>query len=187
MPKTSEQITELNQRAAETAMKLTQLSIAQGERLLKLQLDVMHGMLDDSMKAAKALTEARDPQQWGALQERSLRDMLVRLMDYSHSIQKLAGKTQQEVGGVVESRVHAVNEQFQSMVDDMAKAAPPGSEAAFAGMKQTLAAINGMVDTMTRTTQQFTHAAESALNAVAETAIKSGKNGKSAKAGKGES
>ena len=104
--------------------------------------------------------------------------MLVRLMDYSHSIQKLAGKTQQEVGGVVESRVHAVNEQFQSMVDDMAKAAPPGSEAAFAGMKQTLASINGMVDTMTRTTQQFAHAAESALNAVAETAVKSGKSGK---------
>lgn len=184
MPKTPEQITELNQKAAETAMKLTQVSIAQGERLLKLQLDIMHGMLDDSMKAAKALTEARDPQQWGMLQERNLRDMLVRLMDYSHNIQKLAGKTQQEVGGVMENRLHAMNGQFQDMVDDMAKAAPPGSEAAFAGIKQTLTAVNDMVDTMTKTAQQFAHAAESALNAVAETAIKSGKPGKGGKGGK---
>lgn len=181
MSKTPEQLAELNQKAAETAMKLTQVSIAQGEHLLKLQLDAMRGMLDDSMKAAKSLTEARDPQQWGSLQEANMRNMLGRLTEYSRSIHDLAGKTQKEIGGLVETRVHAMNEQFQTMVDEMAKAAPPGAEPAFSGMKQTLSAVNSMVDTMSKTAQQFAKAAESAISVAADAAVKGGKGGKAAK------
>ena len=184
MSKAPEQLTELNRKAAEAAMKLTQVSIAQGENLMKLQMDAMRGMLDDGMKAAKALTEARDPQQWGALQEANMRSMLGRMTEYSRGIHELAGKTQKEIGGVVETRLHAMNDQFQTMVDEMAKAAPPGSEAAFAGMKQTLSAVNGMVDTMSKTAQQFAKAAESAISVAADAAVKAGK---SSKTGKGDS
>ncbi len=177
MSNAPEQITELNRKAAEAAMQLTQLSIAQGERLMKLQMDAVRGMLEDGMKGAKALLEARDPEQWGVLQERNLRDMLTRLTDYSHSVQNLAGKTQKEVGGLVENRINALNAQFQAMVDDMAKAAPPGAEPAFAAMKQTLAAANGLADTMAKTAQQFASAAESALKVAADAAVKAGKGG----------
>ena len=107
--------------------------MAQGERLMKLQLEAMRGMLDDSMKGAKSLMEARDPQQWGALQQKNMQDMLARLTEYSRSVQDLAGKTQKEIGELVESRAGAMNAQFQGMVDEMAKSAPPGSEGGIRG------------------------------------------------------
>lgn len=177
MSKGPEKLTELNQKATEAALKLTQLSMAQGERLMKLQLEAVRGMLDDGMKGAKSLMEARDPQQWGALQQKNMQDMLARLTEYSRSVQDLAGKTQKEIGELIESRAGAMNAQFQGMVDEMAKSAPPGSEAAFAAMKQTLAATNALADTMTKTAQQFAKSAESAIKVASDAAAKGGKGG----------
>jgi phasin family protein len=177
MRKVPEDLNELNRKAAETAMKLGQLSFEQGERLLRLQLEAVRGMLDDGLRAAKALGEARDPQQWTALQERNMRDMLSRIAEYSRSVQELAGKTQQEIGGAVESRLQAINAQFEAMVDEMAKSAPPGSEAGFAAMKQSLAAARAMADTMNKTTQQFVQSAQSAIQVAADAAGEGGKSG----------
>jgi len=177
MSKAPEKLTELNQKATEAALKLTQLSMEQGERLMKLQLEAMRGMIDDGMKGAKSLMEARDPQQWSALQQKNMQGMLARMTEYSRSVQDLAGKTQKEIGELVESRASAMNAQFQAMVDEMAKSAPPGSESAVAAMKQTLATANALADTMSKTAQQFAKSAESAIKVAADTVAKGGKGG----------
>ncbi len=177
MSKAPEKLNELNQKATEVALKLTQLSMEQGERLMKLQADVLRGMIDDGMKSAKALMEARDPQQWSALQQKNMQGMLARMTEYSRSVQDLAGKTQKEISELVESRASAMNAQFQAMVDDMAKSAPAGSEPAVAAMKQSLAAANSLAETMTRTAQQFAKSAESAIKVAADAAAKGGKGG----------
>jgi phasin family protein len=177
MTKGPEKLNELNQKATEAALKLTRLSMEQGERLMKLQLEAVRGMIDDSMKSAKSLMEARDPQQWSALHQKNMQGMLARMTEYSRSVQDIAGKTQKEIGELVESRASAMNAQFQSMVDEMAKSAPPGSESAVAAMKQVLAAANSLAGTMTETAQQFAKSAESAVKVAAETAAKGGKGG----------
>jgi phasin family protein len=177
MSKGPEKLTELNQKATEAALKLTQLSMTQGERLMKLQLEAVRSMIDEGMKSAKLLMEARDPQQWGALQQKNMQDMLARMTEYSRSVQDIAGKTQKEISELVESRASAMNAQFQSMVDEMAKTAPAGSEPAVAAMKQTLAAANALADTMTRTAQQFAKSAESAIKVASDAAAKGGKGG----------
>jgi phasin family protein len=171
-----EKLNELNHKAAEAALQLTQVSIEQGERLMKLQLEAVRGMLDDSFKAAKSLTEVRDPQQWVSVQERNLRDMMARLTDFSRSLHDIAGRTQKEVGSVLESRMAEVNAQFQDMVDEMARSAPPGSEPAFVAIKQTLTMANSLAETMARTARQFAESAESAIKAASEAATKGGKS-----------
>ena len=178
MSKAPEKLNELNQKATEVALKLTQLSMEQGERLMKLQADALRGMIDDGMKSAKALMEARDPQQWSALQQKNMQGMFARMTEYSRSVQDLAGKTQKELSELVdESRASAMNAQFQARVDDTAKLAPAGSEPAVAAMKQSLAAANSLAETMTRTAQQFAKSAESAIKVAADAAAKGGKGG----------
>jgi len=177
MPKSPEKLNEMNQEAAAAALKLAQLSMEQGERLMRLQLEAVRGMLDDSMKAARTLMEVRDPQQWGALQQKNAQDVLARMTDYSRSLHEIAGRTQREIGGVFESGLAAANARFRETVDEMAKSAPPGSEPAFAAMKQTIAAAGALADTMTRTAEQFAKSAESAIKAAGEVAGKGGKGG----------
>ena len=158
-------------------MKMAQLSAEQGERLMKLQLDAVRGMLDDGMKSAKSLIEARDSQQWSAAQQRNMQEMMKRFTDYSRSVQEAAGKSQKEIAELVEVRANAMNDQFQSMVDEMAKSAPAGSEPAFAAMRQSLAAANALADTMKKTAEQFAKSAESAIKGAAAMAGKGGKGG----------
>lgn len=178
MSKSPEVISEMNQKAAEAAMNLTRLSIEQGERLLKLQFDAVNGMLRDGMKAARELSEVRDPQQWAALQQQNARDMIGHLTEYSRSVHEVVGRTQKEIGSVVETRLKAMGTQGRGMVDDMAKTAPPGSEPVFAAMKQTLTAASALAETMAKTTQQFTESAESAIRAAADAAARSDKSRK---------
>lgn len=180
MSKAPDAISEMNQKAAEAAMNLARLSIEQGERLLKLQFDAVNGMLKDGMKAARELAEVRDPQQWTALQQQNAREMIERLTDYSRSVHEVVGKTQKEISSVVEARLKAMGAQTKELVDEMAKTAPPGSEPAFAAMKQTLTAASALAETMAKTTQQFTESAESAIKAAASAAAKAeGRSGKS--------
>ncbi len=175
MPKTPETIAALNQEAAAAAMKLTRLTLEQGEHLMKLHLAAMRGMLDDQMAAAKTLFETRDPQQWNALREQNLRAALDRMTEYSHSVRELVSKTQGEIGGVMEDRLHEMNCNCQALVDEMAKSAPPGMEPAMAVMRQTLAAANAMAETLSKTTHQFAQSAESALKAATTAAVNAGK------------
>ena len=107
MTKTPDEMSELSRKMAESAAELTRLSMEQGEQMLKLQVDTMRSMLSDNMQAAKALMEARDPQQWGTLQEQNMRDMVVRLTDYTRSVQELTGRSQKEISGLVGGRLHA--------------------------------------------------------------------------------
>jgi phasin family protein len=177
MSKAPETLNELNHKAAEAALRLTQLSIEQGERLMKLQMDALRAMLDDSMKGARSLMEARDPQQWGALQQKAMQEMLARMTEYSRSVQDIAGRTQKEIGELAESRASAMHAQFQTMVDELAKSAPPGSEAAVAAMKQSLATAKSLAETLTKSAQQMAKSAESAIKAASEAAVKGGKGG----------
>lgn len=178
MSKAPDAFSEMNQKAAEAAMNLTRLSIEQGERLLKLQFDAVSGMLRDGMKAARELSEARDPQQWAALQQQNARDMIEHLADYSRGVHELVGKTQKEIGSVVEERFKMMGTQTQGLVDGMAKTAPPGSEPVFAAMRQTLTAASALAETMAKTTQQFTASAESAIKAAADAAARPDKSRK---------
>lgn len=175
MSKAPEKLNELNQKAVEATAKMAQLSAEQGERLLKLQFDAMRHMLDDGLKGAKSLLEVRDPQQWGAVQQRNMQEMMKRFTDYSRSVQEVAGKTQKEIAELLEARTGAMNAQLQAMVDEMAKAAPPGSESAFAAMKQSLAAANALADNMKKTAEQFAKSAETAIKATTDAATKAGK------------
>jgi len=178
MTKTPEQLNELARKMTESAAELTRLSMEQGEQMLKLQVDTMRSMLDDNMQAAKALMETRDPKQWGALQESSMREMVGRLTDYTRSVQTIAGKGRQEISNVVESRLHAMSEECQALVDDLAKSAPSGSEPVFAAMKQSLSAADGLMGTMSKTAQQVAKSTESAIKVAADAAVKAGKGSK---------
>lgn len=178
MSKTPDEMSELSRKMAESAAELTRLSMEQGEQMLKLQVDTMRSMLNDNMQAAKALLEARDPQQWGTLQEQNMRDMVVRLTDYTRSVQELTGRSQKEISGLVGGRLHAMNEQCRELVDAMAKSAPAESAPVFSAIKQSLSAADGLMDSMSKTAQQMAKSTESVIKEATDAAVKAGKGRK---------
>lgn len=177
MVKTPAQISEANRAVVDTAMKLAQISMENAERLVRLQLEAAKGMLEDNLQNARALAEAKDPQQLAALRAKALESGVEQMTAYSRSIYDLAAKTQAEFGKIVEGRIAAFNREVAQMVDDAAKSAPAGSEPAIAAMKQTLAATNAMIDTMAKAARQFTEAADSNIKSASAAATHDVKGG----------
>lgn len=177
MVKTPEQISEATQAAVETAMKLAQISMENAERLVRLQLDAAKAMLEENLKNAKALANAKDPQQLAALRAKALESGVEQMTAYSRGIYDLAAKTQAEFGKIMESRVAAFSREVAQLVDDAAKSAPAGSAPAIAAMKQTLAATNAMIETMTKAAKQFTTAADSNIKSATAAAVHAAKGG----------
>lgn len=177
MVKTPAQISEANKAAVDTAMKLAQISMENAERLVRLQLEAAKSMLEDNLQSAKALAEAKDPQQLAALRAKALESGVEQMTAYSRGIYDLAAQTQVEFGKIMEGRIAAFNREVAQLVDDAAKSAPAGSEPAIAAMKQTLAATNAMIDTMTRAAKQFTEAADSNIKSAAAAATHAVKGG----------
>jgi phasin family protein len=177
MVKTPEHISAANQAALEAAMKLAQISMENAERLMRLQLDAAKGMLEDNLRNAKALVEAKDPQQLAALHAKALESGVQQMTDYSRGIYDLAAKTQVEFGKIVEGRVAAFSREVAQMAEETAKSAPAGTEPAIAAMKQTLAATNAMIDTMTKVAQQFSQAADSNIKSATAAAVGAVKSG----------
>lgn len=175
--KTPEHVAELNRTTAETAMKLAQVAIGNAEKLVQLQLDAVRHMLEDNLKSTRALTQAKDPQQFAALRARAVEEGLGQMVVYSRSVYDLAAKTQAEFGKLVEQRFTAFNRELTQMVDNAAAAAPAGSAPAIAAMKQTLAATNAMVETLAKTAKQFAEAADSNIKSVTAAPVNAARRG----------
>ena len=73
--------------------------------------------------------------------------------------------TQTDVAKVIETQYEAHNRRVQTLVDNLGRNTPVGSEAAVTALKSTIAATNTLYETVRRTTRQAVEAAESNLNA----------------------
>jgi phasin family protein len=176
--KTPEQISELNQAAVETAVKLARISMENAEHLVRMQMDAAKSMLEDNLKNAKALADAKDPQQLAALRAKALETGVEQMSAYSRGIYDLAAKTQAEFGKIMESRIAAFNREMAQLVDNAARTAPAGTQPAIAALKQTLAASNAMIETMSRTAKQFTEVADSNIKSATAAAVNAAKGAK---------
>lgn len=183
MAKTPEQITELNRATVETAMSLAQVAMENAETLVRLQLETVRQMLAENLKNAKALTAAKDPQQFSELRAKVMEDSVEQVTAYSRNVYELAAKTQSEFGKIMEQRFAAFNRGVEQMVDEAARTAPPGSAPALAAIRQTLAATNAMVDTLARTAKQFAAAADTSTKSATAAAASVAKAGARKKRG----
>ena len=183
MVKAPEQLSELNRATVETAMNLAKLSMENAEKLVRLQLDTAREMLEEHVKNAKALTDAKDPQQLAELRAKAMEDSVEQVTAYSRSVYDLAAKTQADFGKIMEQRFAAFSRSMEQMVDDAAKSAPAGSAPALAAIRQTLAATHAMVDTLARTAKQFADAADTNIKSATAAAANVAKGGARKKRG----
>lgn len=155
-----QQLAGFNREAIEAALKLAKVSSENAEKVVRLQLETVRVMLEDSIKNAQALADIRDPQQFAERRAKILEKSVEQMVDYSRRIYELASATQAEFGKLMETRFEAFNRDIAQLVDNAAKTAPAGSEPALAAIRQTLAASNAMMETLAKAAKQFAHATD---------------------------
>jgi phasin family protein len=169
---TPEQIVAAQKANLETLFGLTGKAFEGVEKLVELNLQVVKSTIAESQENAQRALSAKDAQELLALQASLTQPVAEKVLSYGRHLYEIASATQAEFARVAEAQYEEQNRKVQSLVDNVAKNAPAGSETAVAVIKSAITAANTTYETVHKATKQAVEIAESNFNAATAAASK---------------
>lgn len=178
MTLTPEQIAAANKANLETLLNLTNKAFEGVEKLVELNMAVAKTALNENVQSAKQALTVRDAQQLMAMQAGMVQPLAEKIMSYSRHLYDIANETQSTFTTVAESQMKKSGGNLNGLVEEMAKNAPAGSEAAVQAIKQAMTAANNAYETTQKSIKQAIDLAQNNFNAAANTAVKAARGKK---------
>ena len=155
MSQANDQMIAFNKTVLEAASRFAAIALEGAEEMMKVQMEATKSVFADGAQNAKALAEAKDLQDLGQLKNALVQPNMEKAASYLKSVYNVATATQQEISKLLEEQASAFNKRIEETVEQGAKAAPPGTEAAMAAYKSAFSAVNSVYDNMLKMTKQF--------------------------------
>ncbi len=171
MTLTPEQVIAANKANLETLVGLTTKAFSGVEQLIELNLAAAKSAMTDSQEHINASLSVKDAQELLALQSSLLQPLAEKAVAYNRHLYEIATGTGAHFHGTVEGKVAEAQKAFHAMVDNAAKNAPAGSEAAVAAFKTAVSAGSNALETVQKAVKQATEVAESNYKTLAESAL----------------
>jgi phasin family protein len=172
---TAEQLLAAQKANMETLFGLTQKAFEGVERLVDLNVQATKAALTESATNAQALMSVKDAQELIALQASLMQPLAEKTAAYSRQLYEIASGTGAEFAKAAEGQASDAQQKFMAVVDNVAKNAPAGSEAAVAVMKNAVAAATTAMESVQKAVKQANEIAESNFHAVAASATQAAK------------
>lgn len=172
---TAEQIVAAHKANIETLFGLTQKAFEGVEKLVELNVQATKSALAESANNAQAVLSVKDAQELLALQASLMQPLAEKAVAYSRHLYDIASGTGAEFGKVAEAQAAEAQQKFMAVVDNAAKNAPAGSEAAVAVMKSAVASANNAMESVQKAVKQATEMAEANFNTVTAQAVSASK------------
>ncbi len=174
---TVEQMMATQKAGIETLFGLTHKAFEGVEKIVELNLSISKSALNDAANHTQSLLSVKDAQELMALQSTLMQPMAEKMASYSRHLYDIASGAGAELTKVVEGQTSDAQQKFSDFVDNAAKNAPAGSEAAVAIVKSAVAAASNAMESVQKAVKQATDVAEANMAAVAETASNASKTG----------
>lgn len=169
---TPEQFAAAQKANLETLFGLTAKAFEGVEKLVELNLQVVKSTLAESQENAQRALSVKDAQELLALQASLAQPVAEKALSYGRHVYEIASATQAEFARVAEAQYEEQNRKVQSLVENVAKNAPAGSETAVAVIKSAITAANTTYETVHKAAKQAVELAESNFNAATTAASK---------------
>lgn len=166
---TPEQIQAAGKASIESILSFYTAQFAAAEKVANLNANAVKAAFEDSIANARALTGAKDVQEFIGLQSTFAQPTIEKAIAYSKSVYEVATEASAELAKMNERRVSEWNETFVSLLDKAAKNAPAGSDVAVTAVKQMIAAANSAYDNFNKVAKQASEIAEANVAAATET------------------
>lgn len=140
------------------------------EKLVALNLQVVRSTLAESQENLTKAPGTTDPQQWFTLQAGFTAPFAEKSLSYSRQLFDIASTTQAEVAQLAQTQYERYNARVQELIEEAAKSAPAGSEAAIAAWKTAIGATTTLYESLQKTGQQAVKMAGTNLEAVTASA-----------------
>ncbi|MCQ8896093.1 phasin family protein [Limnobacter humi] len=169
---TPEQIVEVQKANLDKLLGLSLKSFAHVEKAVELNLNTVKIALEDGVEAIKALSAAKDVQDFVAVSSAVAQPLSEKAVAYGKNVYTLASGIASEAAQLVEEQVNEGNKKFVELFEAASKNAPAGSEGAIALVKSAITAANSAYDSVSKATKQAVEMAEANVEAASKATLK---------------
>ena len=135
------------------------------EKFVDLNLTAAKASLEESSSATKQLLAAKDPQEFFSLATAQAQPSAEKTIAYGRHLATNATSTGAEFSKAAETQIAETNRKVISLVEEVSKNAPAGSENAVALFKSAIGNASAGYEQFTKTAKQAVESLESNLNA----------------------
>jgi phasin family protein len=135
------------------------------EKLVDLNINAARATLEESSAIARQLLGAKDPQEFFSVTAAQAQPTAEKALSYSRQLASIATGTGAEFSKAAESQIVEANRKVISLVDEVSKNAPAGSESFVAAVKTAISNANAGYEQFSKTTKQAVEAIETNMNA----------------------
>ena len=133
------------------------------EKIVELNLTAAKATLEESTATTRQLLAAKDPQEFFSLTAAQAQPSAEKAIAYGRHLAAITSGTQAEFSKAAESQIAETNRKVISLVEEVTKNAPAGSENAVAIFKSAIGNANAGYEQFTKTSKQAVEAIEANL------------------------
>lgn len=134
------------------------------EKLVDLNINAAKATLEESSATARQLLSVKDAQEFFALTAAQAQPTAEKALSYGRQLASIAAGTGAEFSKAAEAQIVEANRKVISLVDEVSKNAPAGSENVVAAVKTAISNANAGYEQFSKTTKQAVEAIESNFN-----------------------
>jgi len=135
------------------------------EKFVDLNITAAKASLEESSVATKQLLAAKDPQEFFTLTAAQAQPAAEKAIAYGRHLASIASGTGAEFSKAAETQIAETNRKVISLVDEVSKNAPAGSESAVALFKSALNNANAGYEQFTKSAKAAAETFEANVNA----------------------
>ena len=135
------------------------------EKFVDLNITAAKASLEESSVATKQLLAAKDPQEFFTLTAAQAQPAAEKAIAYGRHLASIASGTGAEFSKAAETQIAETNRKVISLVDEVSKNAPAGSESAVALFKSALNNANAGYEQFTKSAKAAAETLEANVNA----------------------
>lgn len=169
---TPEQFAATQKAGFEALFGLTSKAFEGAIKLAELNLQTARTAFAEGQESAQRAFSAKDPQGFFAAQAGLAQPAAEQALAYGRSVYDIVSATQAEFASAAQAQYEQQQRALESFVDNAARNAPAGSEAAVAAIKTAINAANSAVDSVSKAAKQAVEYAETNLDAAGKAATK---------------
>lgn len=166
----AEQLLANQKKSAESLLGLADKFFDSAERLAQLNIQTARSVLQGSSDYLRQALDTQDASGFAALQAAQPREAATQVLSYCQHVRSLSAETQEEFASLVEAQLASIQSTIGTVLDQVAKNGPAGSDAAVDAVKSAVTAANLAYDTLNKTVKQVTDASDARFQAVADAA-----------------
>lgn len=164
----AEQMSELQRKNLDAAMKLAQLSINNSQRIMQIQVDTARSLFDESVTNARELTAVKDPAKLVDLRARYAQLTTERMLACAREIAQISAETQAAFGKMVGEQLSGGSTDLMESVRKMLSGMPVASTHALGSMQEAVDAARSAFEQVAKASKEaFAHVTQAVKPGVA--------------------